>query len=122
MSPRASSGGLTTAAADLRYVKLSEPISGNEATRTVTANYAVVVGDRNIFVVTSVAPITITLPTATGNAGRRIGIIHAGAVSHGVVIDGYAQELISGEQTLSLPIQWGTVELLCSGVFWAIVG
>jgi hypothetical protein len=66
--------------------------------------------------------ITITLPTAADNSGRRIFIKKTDTGAGAVTIDGEGSETIDGSTTWSLPGgQQDSVCVLCNGTAWYII-
>lgn len=63
------------------------------------------------------ADYTVTLPAASGNAGKFVGVRGATALTKKITIDGNASELVNG--VASMDIQAGySVILMCDGANW----
>lgn len=88
---------------------------------TKTANYTAAVTDTFIPVDATSGAITITLYTASGNAGKRIKIKKIDNTLNAVTIDGAGSETIDGDTTKVLSTRWEALELECDGTNWLIV-
>lgn len=104
---------------------LSWTTQANSATSYVakTASYTVTSTDYTIDVDGSAGFVTITLPTAVGNAGRIYVVRKSDATSDGseVVIDGAGAELINGAATHTLYRRYQSVVIQSNGADWNIV-
>ena len=73
------------------------------------------------------APVTISLPTASANSGRYYIIKKVDSTSNKVIIEPELGELIDGEVSIELGLQYQYVMICCSGVptggsEWHIIG
>lgn len=71
--------------------------------------------------------VTITLPTASANAGKYHIIKKLDSSDNVVIIESQSGELIDGEQSITLGLQYQYVMVCCSGVLtgdshWHIIG
>ena len=78
------------------------PVYG--ASRIVTANTSVVDSDDLLLVATAGGAVTVTLPDASKNLGRRFTVKKTDASANNVVID--ATELIDGAGNVTFNTQW----------------
>ena len=92
----------------------------NNGVITKTADYTATVNDGVILVDTNAAAVTITLPTAVGNTGKRF-IIKVIDATNTTTIDGDGTETIDGATTKSLSTLWETVRIISDGANWLII-
>lgn len=86
---------------------------------TKATTYTALTTDEIIHVTTASAW-TLTLYTASGNAGRRLKIVKTGSGFNQLTIDANAAELINGNATTNINTQHESVDLLCDGTGWVI--
>lgn len=89
--------------------------------RTATAtNYTATSQDFLIGVTDTSAPRTITLPAASGLAGKQIIIKDesGAAATNNITIDGNASESIDGAATALISTNYGALRLYCDGSNW----
>lgn len=65
---------------------------------------------------------TITLPAASGLAGRTYTIKKIDSSLNSVTIDGNASETIDGATTQALTVQYQFLTIVCTGSAWLIIG
>lgn len=83
---------------------------------SVTTTATLTIGKMHVCSGTS-ADYTVTLPAASGNAGKFVGVRGATALTKKITIDGNASELVNG--VASMDIQAGySVILMCDGTSW----
>ena len=87
---------------------------------TKTANYTATVNDGVILVDTSSGAVTITLPTAVGNTGKRFTIKVIDATNT-TTVDGDGTETIDGATTQSLSTLWKVIRIISDGANWLII-
>jgi hypothetical protein len=91
------------------------------STATKTADYTVLDDDgyEQIFVNPTGKTITITLPTASANTGRRliVKVTHAGGA---VTVNGEGSETIDGATTFVMQSQYDFLDITCNGTTWFI--
>ena len=92
----------------------------NNGVITKTADYTATVNDGVILVDTNAAAVTITLPTAVGNTGKRF-IIKVIDATNTTTIDGDGTETIDGATTKSLSTLWETIRIISDGANWLII-
>lgn len=92
----------------------------NNGVITKTADYTATVTDGVILVDTNAAAVTITLPTAVGNTGKRF-IIKVIDATNTTTIDGDGTETIDGATTKSLSTLWETIRIISDGANWLII-
>lgn len=85
------------------------------ADTTLTGSYIVVLCDA------SVVAITVTLPAAASNSGRRYFIKKIDSSANAVTIDANASELIDGDLTAVLTSQYEAPQIVCDGSNWHIL-
>lgn len=97
---------------------------GNEVPAAQTTAYNVVLTDHKDIIRcdTSAGAFTVTLPVAaTVGAGFRVTLMKTNNANNAVTIDGNGGELINGQITIALVIQYEFVTLMCDGANWLIV-
>ncbi len=65
--------------------------------------------------------ITVNLPAASGNGGRRIAIKKTDSTANAVTVDGNSAETIDGAVTQSIGEQYDSLTLICDGTNWHIM-
>ena len=65
---------------------------------------------------------TVTLPTSSGNAGKRIAVKKLDSSSNAVTVDGDSAETIDGAATFDLRQQYDTLVVVSDGTNWVIQG
>jgi hypothetical protein len=88
---------------------------------TVSSDYSVTPIDRVIFVDPSSGPINITLPSASGQAGLAIYIKRTTDGDNDVLINPLFGELIDGESTYEVFLQWEAHTVVSDGTNWFVV-
>jgi hypothetical protein len=91
------------------------------AITTKTANYTASGSDYTILCNNTSTPITISLPTAVGCAGRIYVIKKISAAGNTVTVDGYLAETIDGNTTYVLTPQYSTVTIQSDGTSWWVL-
>lgn len=86
-----------------------------------SANYTATLSDEILVVNATSGNITITLPAASGNTGKKYTIKKSDATVNQVIIDGNASETVEGATTFSLYNQNDRVEIVCTGSGWEII-
>jgi hypothetical protein len=87
---------------------------------SVTTTATLTIGKRHVCSGTS-ADYTVTLPAASGNAGKQIQVRMASGLTKLVTVDGNSTELIDGAQTR---VMWANevAVLECDGTGWTKIG
>jgi len=62
---------------------------------------------------------TVTLYAASGNSGKAITVKNIGTGT--ITLDGNASETIDGAVTVTIPVQYGSLTLVCDGSNWHII-
>ena len=83
------------------------------------ANYTAIIDDY-VLVGTSVAEITITLPTAIGVDGRKISVSKRDNNAFNVVIDTTLSQTINGDLTVIINNQYTSATFVSDGANWVI--
>jgi hypothetical protein len=94
---------------------------GSGALTTKTASYTAAVTDEAILVDATSGPVTITLPSAAGNAGKLYKIKKIDTTGATVTIDANASETIDGGLTAVITAPYVALALQCDGTGWWIV-
>jgi len=97
-----------------------ESIGGNYDTVVVTDNYAAST-ERVILVNALSKDITITLPEATSSEHITYYIKKIDSSGHSVIIDGYDNDTIDENLTVSITIQYMCLKVMCDSVEWWII-
>lgn len=87
---------------------------------TITTTYTVAADVYYIRADTTAAGFTITLPTASGCAGRELVVKKINANANNVTLDGYSSETIDGSATLVFNTQYESYHLISNGSNWEI--
>lgn len=108
------SGSPAWAAAGAGTADMLSPLVAAEVSVTAAATATI---DRMHVCSGTTADYTLTLPAASGNAGRFVGVRMAPGLTRWVTIDGNASELIDGALTRMM---WATESaiLFCDGAGW----
>jgi hypothetical protein len=85
------------------------------------ANYTALLTDNAIFVDASGGQVTISLPTATGNASKKYYIKKLDSSANKVVIDPYGSQQIEGATTAELWFQDEAVAIKTDGLSWYVI-
>jgi hypothetical protein len=85
---------------------------------TKTSNTTLTLTEDVIFANGGTTAFTITLPAASGNAGKKYSVICSGAQGATVTIDANASETINGLLTVKLEHAYTGWELVCDGSNW----
>ena len=110
------------------------PVNGNEkitiqqildelnglTVTTISSNYTANI-DEVVLVNNLSSDITVTLPTAVGNTGRKITINNITDSVYKTIIDGNSSETINGELTKTLTNQHTSITLISNGGGWQII-
>jgi flagellar hook assembly protein FlgD len=91
------------------------------AVATKTASYTATAADEVILVSAASGAVTITLPAASGAAGRRYTIKKTDVGLNTVTIDGNGSETIDGALTLVIANQYEAYTIVCNGSGWFVV-
>jgi hypothetical protein len=94
---------------------------GSGSLTTKTASYTAVSTDEAIMVDASGGPVTITLPSAGGNAGKLYKIKKIDTTGGAVTIDGSGAETIDGSATAVITTPYVSLAVQCDGTEWWIV-
>lgn len=111
----------------LTYVYPSEPVSLGSLLlpgRTVTANATInALTDVSIWVGTISAPITVTLPTAAGNAGKVFVVKDAKgtAETHNITVAAQPGQTINGQSTYLIALNWECQMFQSDGAQWLTI-
>ena len=82
-------------------------------------DYTAVINDY-VLVTTSVADITITLPTASGVIGKQINITKIDSTSFNVIVETTSSQTIIGQLTQTISKQWSNATFVSDGANWVI--
>jgi hypothetical protein len=93
----------------------------NEQTLTVGVDFLLTEFQRTLEVDASGAARTITLPTASSAKWRKYIIKKIDASANTVTIDASGAETIDGALTITLTVQWQSIEIQSNGTSWIIV-
>ena len=98
-------------------------INGSIATALVnkTAAYTLTASDSIVTCDASAGAFTISLPTASGIAGRQYTIKKIDSSANAITIQPYGTETIDGAATYTLSAQWKYVTIVSNGTNWLIV-
>ncbi len=94
--------------------------SGNSAVATITASTTLTL-DQEVVLCNNTSNITVTLPTAVGNAGKPYTLKKIGDNSATVTVDAAGSETIDGAATVLLYIRNDFVGIISDGSNWQIV-
>ena len=97
-----------------------ESIGGNYDTVVVTDNYTAST-ERVILVNALSKDITITLPEATSSEYITYYIKKIDSSGHSVIIDGYENDTIDENLTVSMTVQYMCLKVMCDSVEWWII-
>lgn len=86
-----------------------------------TAAYTATNADTYIAVDASGGAVTITLPTATAQAGQIYTVKKIDSSANAVTIDGDGAETIDGAATHVIGAQWGTAHIVSNGTNWHVL-
>ena len=87
-----------------------------------TAAYTATIADNTILCSAATAAFTLTLPAASGIAGREYVIKKIDSSANAVTVDGNASETIDGALTYALSTQYKYVHIKTDGSNWFIIG
>ncbi len=111
----------------LKIKKVGQLIAGTQGSTssitTVSSNLTIT-DDDGVEIVkanTGAPDLTVTLPTAADNPGRKIKVIKNDTGSGKVIVDGEGAETINGTATFNLESQYNYLDLLCDGSGWIIL-
>ena len=76
--------------------------------------------DSAVFVDASSAPVTVTLPTAVGNEGKKYYISKRDVTANAVIIDPDGSETINGDTDATIGTQYNSVITISDGTEWGI--
>jgi len=98
-------------------------VDGSLAIPTIakTANYTVTVSDHIILADASSTAFIVTLPAASGVAGRMYHIKKTDSSANAVTVDGNASETIDGGTTATIAAQFESIQIVCDGSNWHII-
>ncbi len=94
--------------------------SFDNSIRTVTAN-TTLDADYSTTLVNNSGSVTISLPAAASNTGRKYTIKKVSAATNDVVIDPNASETIDGATTKTLTLQYSSITIESNGSNWHVV-
>lgn len=97
-------------------------VAGSLATAYVVkaAAYTITVADSFVACDATAGAFTVTLPTASGIAGREYTIKRVNAGVNAVTVDGAGAELIDAAATYVLAAEWATIVVVSNGFRWLI--
>lgn len=93
----------------------------NSNVRTEASAYTLTTDDDVVLCNTSGGGFTATLPTASGNTGKKFTIKKYDTSVNVLVIDGDGAETIDGAATVSLTAAWQRITVISDGSNWAII-
>jgi ribosomal protein S4E len=98
-------------------------INGSFAAATVakTGAYTAAIGDHVITCDASGGAFTVTLPAASGVAGRIYHIKKTDSSGNAVTVDGNSSETIDDALTQVINVQYDSMMIICTGSEWFIV-
>ncbi|MCI5056881.1 MAG: hypothetical protein MRY83_12275 [Flavobacteriales bacterium] len=88
---------------------------------TQSANYTALITDEVILVDASAGDVTITLPTASGIAGKKYYFKKDDGTANNVIIDGNGAETIDGNATVSTNVAFQGWTMISDGTNWKIL-
>lgn len=91
------------------------------ATSTKTSNYTIAGTDVVVFANATSASVTITLPTASSNAGYRFYIKRIDSSANSCSVGRSGTDTIDGQTSLSLAQQYSSVTVVSDGSTWYIL-
>jgi len=95
--------------------------SAGDPGKVVTYSGSVPSNAALLLVSASAAPVTVTLPAASGQANRTLRIKKTDGTANAVTIDANASETIDGALTQTLTAQWQVLSLTCDGSAWHLI-
>jgi hypothetical protein len=104
---------------DVEFEVLSSGIT--HPVRTETTSYLATLLDEVILCDATLGPITITLPTAVGNAGKLYSVKKIDSSNNRVTVDGNGAEPIDGDLDFDLKKQHEVIQVVADGTGWWIV-
>lgn len=93
----------------------------NESVRTETGNYSIQPSDGVILGDATGSDITLSLPAAALNEGKKYIISKLDTSSNSVIIDPNSSELIDGRSTISLNRSLQSIHIISDGSVWRII-
>lgn len=93
--------------------------SSTYGTVTKTANYTISATDTVVFADTTSGNVTITLPSASGNAGYRFYIKRIDSSAHTCTVS--STDTIDGQTSFTLDLQYTCVTVVSNGSAWYII-
>ena len=91
------------------------------ATSTKTSNYTIAGTDVVIFADATSGNVTITLPTASANAGYRFYIKRIDGSGNSCAVTRSGSDTIDGQTSLSLALQYTSITVISDGCLWYII-
>lgn len=113
--PKADDRLVTVQDGVTRQIPLSSSRKTIIETTPKTSNYTLLSSDEYIPVNATSGTITISIPSASGNAGKRWIIVKADSSTNSVIIKPDGSETINGAATYSLSAQYDFVEIMSNG-------
>jgi len=113
-------GGILTAGTVYAQNALIVDAGTQQKVNTVTTNTTLTSAYSTLLVNNS-GSVTLSLPDAGTNNGRIYRIKKISAALNDVVIDGNASETIDGNLTVTLTLQWSSIDVQSNGSGWFIV-
>lgn len=98
--------------------------NSSRAVQAISASASIVPtgqGEHLVLATTGGSDRTATLPAVSGNAGRKITFVKVDDGVGKLIIDGNGAETINGATTTEITLQYGFIQLLCTGSSWVIV-
>lgn len=91
------------------------------ATSTKTSNYTITGTDVVIFANATSGNVTITLPTASANAGYRFDVKRIDGSANTCTVVRSGTDIIDGQTSLSLDLQYTAMTVVSDGIAWYIL-
>ena len=91
------------------------------ATSTKTSNYTITGSDVVVFANATSGNVTITLPTASANAGYRFYVKRIDGTGNNCTVARSGSDTIDGQASISLDLQYTSLTLVSDGSVWYIL-
>lgn len=95
--------------------------TGVLAVHTITGDTALSTSHTVVLCDTASGGITVTLPIAANNTGRRYFVKKIDSSGNSVTVDGNGSETIDNSTNMVLASQYDSVEIVCDGTGWWII-
>jgi len=106
-------GGLSDALTQLENIDQAQTI-------TISHDYTVEEGVRQVFVDASASEVTITYPSASQNPGRAIAVSKIDTTLNRVILTGSGAQTLSGEAQQPLELPWETLDFRSDSADWQV--